>query len=635
MIEQWTLQNFKSVRDERKLDFKPLTLFVGQNSAGKSTIIQSILLTAQTLQNSAGSKSLVLNGRIVRLGSFVDIRSNHAQEAEIGIEFRLKESPYLKKGTTEADTSPYSFTQYWAQMAAVEAKYTFSAGPPEDMRKHLLLQPQLEEGRISYFSVERDQSAELAFQRHGRTQVAELERLKVLAGDVNLVDPSAIEFAIKDQTSGYRQAGDAASIPQQAIPAGVVLRHFIPTATAVVYDAIAGEVEAMFELLSDISALKHRRREHRLLAEALSTSNFRAIAVAAYRNATERLPTDLKSRASDAISDLESDFNLINLAKAQTSLRTQGKAALLAQLTKRSAEIKSLLRSGREQRKEISAVAVSDALTFAGDYIFNFFSHRIKYLGPLRDEPKAIYPLSGYNEPNEIGFKGEFTAAVLENNKATPVWYIPSTSFPFSATKTIERSTCELAVAVRDWLGYLGIATGVGTEDKGKLGHELTIATSSDGFLHDLTHVGVGVSQALPIVVSSLLAENGTTLVFEQPELHLNPKVQSRLADFFVSLILCGKQCIVETHSEYLISRLRYLTVAAKDESIASHIKIFFVEKRSDQSFYRDVEVSDRGVILDWPDGFFDEADRNASDIIQAQIDFARKSASNRSSGAK
>ncbi|MCX7220400.1 MAG: AAA family ATPase, partial [Burkholderiales bacterium] len=75
MIKQWSVSNFKSCQEKVKLEFAPLTLFVGQNSAGKSTIIQSILLTAQTLQSNVISRSVVLNGRIIRLGGFSDIRS--------------------------------------------------------------------------------------------------------------------------------------------------------------------------------------------------------------------------------------------------------------------------------------------------------------------------------------------------------------------------------------------------------------------------------------------------------------------------------------------------------------------------------------------------------------------------------
>ena len=72
-----------------------------------------------------------------------------------------------------------------------------------------------------------------------------------------------------------------------------------------------------------------------------------------------------------------------------------------------------------------------------------------------------------------------------------------------------------------DWLIYLGVAESVVTIDKGKLGHELKVVPPGLSQPHDLTHVGVGVSQVLPILVMCLLADPDTTLVFEQPELHL------------------------------------------------------------------------------------------------------------------
>lgn len=105
----------------------------------------------------------------------------------------------------------------------------------------------------------------------------------------------------------------------------------------------------------------------------------------------------------------------------------------------------------------------------------------------------------------------------------------------------------------------------------------------------DLTHVGVGVSQVLPILVMCLLAEPDTTLIFEQPELHLHPKVQTLLGDFFLSMSPLGKQCVLETHSEYLINRLRFRAAASNSYVIANRIKMYFVEKYGDSSSFRPV----------------------------------------------
>ena len=177
-----------------------------------------------------------------------------------------------------------------------------------------------------------------------------------------------------------------------------------------------------------------------------------------------------------------------------------------------------------------------------------FFTAMVRYLGPLRDEPKSLYPLAPTADPSDVGLKGEHTAAVLDLHKNRPVRYIPTANF---ATEEINLTavTRTLEAAVIDWLKYLGVADSVASHDKGKFGHELVASIAGSRRAHDLTHVGVGVSQVLPILVASLLAAPDTTLILEQPELHLHPKVQTLLGDFFLSMTQLGKQCIIETHN--------------------------------------------------------------------------------------
>lgn len=92
MLKTWTLQNFKSVCDKTTLQLAPLTIFAGANSSGKSTIIQSILLATQTLQNPVPSRSVILNGDILRIGNFNDIVYNNQESQNILIGFELSPS---------------------------------------------------------------------------------------------------------------------------------------------------------------------------------------------------------------------------------------------------------------------------------------------------------------------------------------------------------------------------------------------------------------------------------------------------------------------------------------------------------------------------------------------------------------
>ena len=187
-----------------------------------------------------------------------------------------------------------------------------------------------------------------------------------------------------------------------------------------------------------------------------------------------------------------------------------------------------------------------------------FFSSRVKYLGPLRDDPRVLYSLPAGPDPSDVGVKGQYTAAVLDRHKTRMVRLIN----PASGEQ--EKSTLEQAVAT--WLRHMGMLQAVSTSEAGKLGYRLGVQIEGIKKPLDLTTVGVGVSQVLPILVMALLADQGTLLIFEQPEIHLHPRVQSLLGDFFLSMSQLGKQCLVETHSEHLVNRLRLRVAQAEGD---------------------------------------------------------------------
>lgn len=632
MIKQWSVSNFKSIGERVRLDFAPLTLFVGQNSAGKSTLIQSILLTAQTIQSNVTARSVILNGRIIRLGSFDDIRANNSKDQNITVSFEIGRPNYQIETLNVSSRARYYYTSdFQDQMNLVSSSYTFSAGTSIEKNIELQLQPQLERGSLSYKAMDDEKNADFEYRRQIDTRESTLQKLGVTPENVRIPDLSALDFQATTQGNQTKIFRRAYRLPTQTMTAGVLLRHFLPISVGAAYDAVELEVDSVFDMLVDINSnFRYRNSLNESLTESLAEPGLRRIFIDSCISAAEGFIGYANQRVILLAAELESNFNFETIVKIQSALQAKGKKALAIQLNEREIELKKFIRASRPTRREISAFPVSDPIMYSADYVTNFFNEKLKYLGPLRDEPKAIYPLAGYNDPKDIGFRGEFTAAVLDNNKKSLVTYIPSEQCPFSNQSQIEPVTINLVDAVRDWLEYLGIASKVATEDKGKLGHELTISTSHADNFHDLTHVGVGVSQALPIVVLSLLADTGSTLIFEQPELHLHPRVQTRLADFFMSLIFAGKQCIVETHSEYLVSRLRYLSAMAVDVPISKLIKIYFVEKPFGQSIYTEVKITQTGVISNWPNGFFDETERNSAEIIKAQLDRRARTRSQR-----
>ena len=73
MIKEIELKRLKSFEDSGKLCFSSINLLTGKNGRGKSTVLQSMLLLAQSFDAEKGIDRLVLNGQFVRLGTFDDV----------------------------------------------------------------------------------------------------------------------------------------------------------------------------------------------------------------------------------------------------------------------------------------------------------------------------------------------------------------------------------------------------------------------------------------------------------------------------------------------------------------------------------------------------------------------------------
>ena len=124
--------------------------------------------------------------------------------------------------------------------------------------------------------------------------------------------------------------------------------------------------------------------------------------------------------------------------------------------------------------------------------------------------------------------------------------------------------------------------------------------------------VGYGVSQSLPILVD-VSKEKGTTFLMQQPEVHLHPRAQAELSELLVnSFKRNGNRFLIETHSDYVIDRIRILTrrgvLDPDDVSI-----LYFAPKGSEVEIH-DISLDDDGNLQNVPLGyrefFIRESDR-------------------------
>jgi predicted ATPase len=618
MITRWSVSNFKSIAKETPLALAPLTIFAGPNSSGKSTILQSFLLISQTLAHKVGSRSVVLNGTLTRLGQFDDLKSHTGESDQITIGWECRPTQDGQLGSIENIRFPSS-TMYGRRIDSIKeiaCKLSFDTNPGSPERDLYQLQPQLFLFTMSLLARSEDNTDrrfELTVSRSSAGN-AKIANLKIAENDE--VARASLEYDIVLDPDSLEELREELVTAE---PIGCVLRHFLPERLSIrvtMDEEIARWIQ-MF-LLDD--GPRYRRfplLDRELVIPATLVAQLRTKLGEKFAVMFQEEPALFGTGAGMPVREWMDRQRRLPMEKRRDMRRA------LNEWTDLHNAILQVLRSERKEGGsdyQLIPYRPPADLMNATAYLGTLFSNSVKYLGPLRDEPKPLYPLAAHADPTDVGLRGEMTAAVLNLHRERKIRYIPSSAFgktPFDPTPMVR----SLEAAVTDWLKYLGVAETAQSVDKGKLGHELKVSLTEGGPNHDLTHVGVGVSQVLPILVMSLLGDGDTILIFEQPELHLHPKVQTRLGDFFLSIVLAGKQCLIETHSEYLINRLRYRAASEnKANRVTDKLKVYFVEKTDGSSSFREVKVNEYGAILDWPEGFFDQSTQEAEDILRAAM---------------
>lgn len=594
------MNNFKSIDQEKDLEFRPLTIFTGANSSGKSTILQSILLVTQTLQSPIASRSILLNGWFKKFGNYSDVVNRREYSKNIKIGFTIKNSE------EEIRNEYYPRFQYGEDINTAQCEFEVSSDGKEEC-----LQPVLEYTKIeaSFGKIKTERIMSLFIDKKTERTLEEQKVIDSCGAKYQAMD---FTYAITLKNTG-RARYDYLGMDNNWKNLGTNLFHFLPNYLI----GYSSYKDQMKRILKDwlMSGRRHYYGRDDEINSILPIIEDKVYATVddiykkkKYRDASkyEKARTSLKNKIS--ISKIVSILSLGTLD--------------LNEKQKYVNDIVDTLDSLPEQyvTERFPLFYLSGV-----EFVREFFNDKIKYLGPLREEPRSLYPLESNGNTFDLGLKGENTAAVFENNKTRKIQYISPKHFEDETVGKLNPEEGTLSEAINAWLVYLGVANDMSTNDKGKVGHELKITTDIKEMEQDLTHVGVGVSQILPILVMCFLAGRGDSIILEQPELHLHPKVQSRLADFFVSMNALGKQCILETHSEYLINRLRYLVAITRDDKISMDTMIYFVEKEDGHSIYRDITINKYGVIDDWPKGFFDESEDIANKTLRAGMEKRRR----------
>ena len=235
------------------------------------------------------------------------------------------------------------------------------------------------------------------------------------------------------------------------------------------------------------------------------------------------------------------------------------------------------------------------------------------YLGPLREYPQRDYHWGG-SSPDDVGQRGERTVdAILAATRDNEMRRLRPRA------RGVRKIPFQKIIA--HWLNELDLIHDFRLEEiaKGTNLYRAMVKTSPSSVPTALPDVGFGVSQVLPALVLLYYVPEGSTVLMEQPEIHLHPAVQSDLADVMLSVVATRNvQIVVESHSEHLMRRLQRRV--AEEKASSEDVKLYFVSSNRGAAQLSDLRLNEWGAIENWPDNFFGDEMGEIAAISEASL---------------
>lgn len=222
----------------------------------------------------------------------------------------------------------------------------------------------------------------------------------------------------------------------------------------------------------------------------------------------------------------------------------------------------------------------------------------IYYLGPLREFPQRDY-LWARSRPRDVGPRGnQAIDAILAATAAREM------------RNRVRKGTLKpFQEMIAYWLKEMGLIHDFKVVEiaEGSNRWQAKIRVRKGGTEVLLTDVGFGVSQVLPVITLLQYVPEGSTVILEQPEIHLHPLAQANLADAIVNAALHRNvQVIVESHSEHLLLRLQRRVAEGKVSS--NDLRLYFCDAPEFESELRSLELDLLGNITNWPKYFMGDS---------------------------
>lgn len=575
------IENFKSYTERQYIHFSDLSVLLGANSSGKSTALQAILVMKQTLECNSPDEELLLSGKYVALGDFYDVISD--KEKKYFVLSLIMAQTGKSENTTEND----QFKISWRFKCA------------EDGMSTILDKLEIIYENIKLSFIRTNEGFHNMYIFDERSPFSAKISNLIMAEfyihyDMELND-NAISL-LNDLSRIFIAKKTAGAANNRPVCLGEIDRFYLR-----LLNKIQRGGEKSFACNGKMNQISKQICE---LIDEYGKLEFQR-----YKEISQLVPKELCSQLIDialfSVKDTKEIEQIVTEHEQFIERYNREKQNIEEYKGRYNLGHNPFARFDNSEEKEEHFTQLNYALDFYKSFLKNILS-RLFFVGPIRENPKGLYNIGFETIPKYVGPTGSYFASVLlHENKKEKEYILP---------RRVEK--CTLLQALAEWMVHLNVASAVNVDKNNSFGFSVSVE-NMENVKSDIMNVGIGTSQVLPVLVSVLLSEPGETLIFEQPELHLHPYSQSRLADMFVEFCKSGRKIILETHSDYFLLRLRYQIVKENISNECVAVNFFQNSGGTKVTF---ANISGFGNI-EYPEDFKDETQELLNEILEASLE--------------
>ena len=566
-IKSFEVYNFKSIEYSDEISFPKLTILIGSNSSGKSSIFQSLLLMKQTFEAGKPSIPLVLNGPYIKLGEFEDFIHGKSLSKLFKMKFNFEST---KKTQYECNVCNKSYKMKKWFLKHVEKEHSQYWNKFHD------------EISKDTYHLNRNESLKFEYKFDSKTRTIVLSKL---------------EFRNPPITFGL----NLSSLRIKQLKHKIVMEGFSES-NVIIY------TKEIF-IPKDAGSL-----DHNIIINLISDS-FVSPRYYYFLNHYQN-----KYTKNEIIATLDKDYGKILSPKIKEYYKKRGTSEVnppilyMHLMNDRQLDDNHKIALDIEYRLSI----ILDKLRFRLKDVSTFLQG-VHHVGALRSWPERIYFGTG-GKPDYVGTKGEFTQEMFWLDKRIGhdnlIGKINRWLFELKFNVELE------VVQVRGDIYQLNVKQNGLSVNMADVGFGLSqiLPILVECLNYSLEHVPS--KQINPFEYSSSEQTIKKCIISEQPEIHLNPMIQAQLGDLFIEIGASDMSIFIETHSEHIINRVQRRV--ADGTLDPNDVSIYFVSKNKNKSIVKNIKLSPNGTFDYWPEGFFQDDYEDSIEILKASLKNAK-----------